>query len=316
MRLLLLCTLSLATLLSVSCSKKNKEEKLCGDAYGESPRIALQPYLNPQWDPTGNLVAFNHIPVSKLITNTCGLPYFGGKADSAGLYLIKNDGTGFTRVTDRPLEDPKWSPDGKWLAYNRLGEIWLLPFNGTTFDTAAKRKITPTGQNATYAWSPDSDSLYYLNTNTNSVNATFPGKFYRVAVDGSGVTMVGDGAYYFWVTSDRIYFNQVRDIFSTKKDGSDKQQHTTGSDYKYFVSVHNGIIYFESNMSSLWSVNPGNSPVQLDEGVHTYDVSSTGEIVYGKFRVNTDEINAQNGTLWIMNADGSNKRQLTFNHHK
>ncbi len=25
-------------------------------------------------------------------------------------------------------------------------------------------------------------------------------------------------------------------------------------------------------------------------------------------------IDVKNGTLWIMNADGSNKRQLTFNH--
>lgn len=313
MRLLLLCTLSLTTLLSVSCSKKNKEEKLCGDAYGESPRIALQPYLNPQWDPTGNLVAFNHIPVSKLITNTCGLPYFGGKADSAGLYLIKKDGTGFTRVTDRPLEDPKWSPDGKWLAYNRLGEIYLIPFDGTDFDTAATVKITPTAQNATFAWAPDSDSLYYLNTGVPSGNNQ--GKFYRVATDGTGVTAVGDGAFYFFITADRIYFTEVRDIFSIKKDGTDKQQHTTGSDYKYFPSVRNGVIYYTSNMSSLWSVTPGNAPTLLEEGVRSYDLSATGEIVYGKFTAYTDAANPQNGTLWIMNADGSNKRQLTFNHH-
>lgn len=314
MRLLVLCTLATFSLFSVSCSKKNKEEKICGGASGESPRTPLQPYVNPQWDPTGNLVAFNHIPVSKLVDNTCGLPYFGGKGDSAGLYLIRKDGTGFTRVTDRPLENPQWSPDGKWLAYNRLGEIWLLPFNGTTFDTAAKVKITPTGQNATYAWSPGSDSLYYLNTA--SVSPVSQGKLYRVAADGSGNMLAGEGVYYFCITSDRIYFNQVRDIFSMKKDGTDKQQHTSGSDYKYFPSVYNGVIYYTSNMSSLWSVAPGGSPTLLEEGVRSYAISATGEIVYGKFKANTDEANPQNGTLWIMKADGSNKRQLTFNHHQ
>ena len=45
----------------------------------------------------------------------------------------------------------------------------------------------------------------------------------------------------------------------------------------------------------------------------TYDISSVGDIVFSSMNYNISIYNKQIGTLWIMNVDGSNKRQLTFN---
>lgn len=38
-----------------------------------------------------------------------------------------------------------------------------------------------------------------------------------------------------------------------------------------------------------------------------------GDIIYVKYVIETPEV-VSNGTLWIMNADGCGKRQLTFNY--
>lgn len=311
MRLLYFCTFTALIIFSVSCSKKKDEEKICGTSYGESPVVRWPSYFDPQWSPGGNLIAFNHVPVTGLITNNCGVPYFKTNSDSAGFYLIKKDGTGFTRVTDRPLQLPKWSPDGKWLAYQYLGEIMLMPFNGTSFDTTSRVKITNKRQSGMFAWSPNSDSLYFLNTGT--VSATSAGRIFRIGIDGKGLTEIMEGSNDFFITNDRIYFTQVRDIFSIKKDGSDKQQHTSGNDYKHLPLVHNNTLYYANTGGIFWSLAPGIAPTKLEDAVHSYDVSSTGEIVYSNFLPNNDQANAQNGTLWIMNADGSNKRQLTRN---
>lgn len=76
---------------------------------------------------------------------------------------------------------------------------------------------------------------------------------------------------------------------------------------KYF----NGKAYYQQ--IGLWSVSMNGNPVQLEIACDTYDISPSGEIVYSKPEYNIMKYNKQIGTLWIMNADGSNKRQLTFN---
>jgi hypothetical protein len=55
------------------------------------------------------------------------------------------------------------------------------------------------------------------------------------------------------------------------------------------------------------------APKELAKPCITYDISVPGEIVYSKMDYDIMKYNKQIGTLWIMNADGSNNRQLTFN---
>jgi len=85
----------------------------------------------PKWSPDGSRIAFvryvpSQVDPSVLLT---------------ALYVINADGSGLAKVSDFALnpQDPDWSPDGKWIAfdareYTPLGDgsqIWLAHPNGT-----------------------------------------------------------------------------------------------------------------------------------------------------------------------------------------
>lgn len=313
MRLFTLLGIAAALTLS-ACSKSKKEVPLCGDGRADLPRpmlFAYPSYSNPQWSPDGQLIAFNHIPLDKLITGGCTPPHYSTKPDSAGLYLINRDGTGLKRITNKQYPFMQWSPDGKWLAYADDGYIKLMPFNGTTFDTSAQVKLTADNIYSNLQWSPSSDSLFFLGMpNGNYTNQ----KIYRIAPDGTGLTTVYQGYSFFSITADRIYFTDDKDIFSVKKDGSNKQQHTYGNFIKIFPVNYKDSLFYQVPNAGLWGGKPGSDFKEIVPQVQTFDISSTGEIVFCKFNINSIITDKQNGAIWIMNSDGSNQRQITYNH--
>lgn len=306
--------LSLVTVIISGCSKSKKESVICGDGRADQPRPLMMAgisYSNPQWSPDGQLIAFNHMPLDKLITGGCLLPHYSVKQDSAGLYLINRDGTGLKRITTKQYPFMQWSPDGKWLALTDEGNVKLLPFNGTTFDTSAQVKLTGNNYYSNIQWAPTSDSLFMLGT-TSATSADQ--KIFRIAPDGTGLTVVYQGYTFFSITTDRIYFTDVKDIFSVKKDGSDKQQHTSGNHMKAFLLNHKDSLFYQIPYMGLWAGKPGGDFTEIAPQVQTFDVSATGEIVFCKFNINAPHTDKQNGTIWIMNADGSDQRQITYNH--
>ncbi|MBO9635259.1 MAG: PD40 domain-containing protein [Chitinophagaceae bacterium] len=314
MRLLALCIVTL--LLLAGCSKGKKgSEIMCGGANGETPVryvMNFQPFSNPQWSPDGSLIAFTYVPLNKFVTGGCMPPHYTAKTDSIGLYLIKRDGTGLTRVSNKIYPSIRWSPDGKWLAFTDAATLKVMPFTGTSFDTAAQVQLS-TGVNnvSMLQWSPASDSLYFM-ASVSTVSTEQ--KIYRITPDGKGRTASYQGYPFFSITADRIWFVEAKNIYSVKKDGIDKQQQTSG-DYDKFLPVnYKDSLFYQVPYAGIWGGKPGGHFTELEQAAQTYDLSKTGEIVYSKFNVNISLENKQNGTLWIMNSDGSNKRQLTYNY--
>jgi dipeptidyl aminopeptidase/acylaminoacyl peptidase len=113
---------------------------------------------DPQWSPDGKRIAF--------VSNRTGKELDENR--NTDVWVINADGSGkITKISDHDEADnqPRWSPDGKWIAFT--GEIhdrdhpkiWLAPANGGAPSTLAANglDLIPGG----LEWSGDGKSLYF-----------------------------------------------------------------------------------------------------------------------------------------------------------
>ncbi|MBL9187589.1 MAG: PD40 domain-containing protein [Opitutaceae bacterium] len=120
----------------------------------------LKRVADPQVSPDGTRVAYVVTEVLKDENRT-----------NADIWITQADGSGATRkLTASRKRDasPRWSPDGKWIAFEsaRDGEtqIFLLPADGG----GEARKLTSLSTGASQpVWAPDGKSLAF-------VSAVFP----------------------------------------------------------------------------------------------------------------------------------------------
>ena len=113
---------------------------------------------DPQWSPDGKRIAF--------VSNRTGKEYDENR--NSDVWVINADGSGsLTKISDHDESDnqPRWSPDGKTIAF--AGEvherdhpkIWLAPATGGAASTLAANRLDliPGG----LEWSNDGKSLYF-----------------------------------------------------------------------------------------------------------------------------------------------------------
>lgn len=126
----------------------------------EAPRLlqpadfaALRTVSDPQLSPDGTAVAY--------VVKTVDL---AKDKQPSNLWLINWDGSGRHALTfgDEGCAHPRWSPDGRWLAFlssrgddNECDQVWLLPRAG---GEAEKITTLRTGVED-FAWSPDGSRL-------------------------------------------------------------------------------------------------------------------------------------------------------------
>ncbi|HBB97638.1 MAG TPA: hypothetical protein DC054_19830 [Blastocatellia bacterium] len=143
---------------------------------------------DPQWSPDGKLIAF--------VSNRTGKEYEENR--NSDVWVINADGSpdssGLTKISDHDEADnqPRWSPDGKWIAFT--GEvhdrdhpkIWLAPATGGAASVLAANglDLIPGG----LEWSEDGKSLYF-ETGVKGENHLF-----RVDVPAKSVAQVTSGA--------------------------------------------------------------------------------------------------------------------------
>src|SRR5882724_2674327 len=112
---------------------------------------------DPQWSPDGSRLAF--------VSNRTGREYEENR--NSDVWVISAEGGKLTKISDHAEADnqPRWSPDGKWIAFT--GEvhdrdhpkIWLAPATGDAPSTLAANglDLIPGG----LEWSDDGKSLYF-----------------------------------------------------------------------------------------------------------------------------------------------------------
>jgi plastocyanin len=140
--------------------------------------------FNPSWSPDGTGIAF--------------VRYGPGVAD---LYLMNDDGSGVTQLTDGPEVDhgPRWSPDGLTIAFSRGPDAYTpADVFVVNADGSGLRRLTTSG-GETPSWSPDGSRLAFVRFLDNGP------RLLVMNADGTSVTDLGvSGLDPAWSPSGRL----------------------------------------------------------------------------------------------------------------
>ncbi|HET9384266.1 MAG TPA: PKD domain-containing protein [Gemmatimonadales bacterium] len=189
------------------------------------------------------------------------------------IFVINANGTGLTQLTHGGGFLGAWSPDRKQIVFVRDG-VGILIMN------ADGTGVTPTNQNGRpTAWSPNGKQILFQSDRDGDND------FYVMNVDGSGVIQItndpasDEGDFAAWSPDGR------RIVFSSTRDGGDLDIFTMNPD-------GSGVTQITRN-----DLIEDDDPVWSPDGSH---------IAFHSTRAGTEEI-------FVMNADGSDPIQLTFN---
>jgi len=211
-----------------------------------------------------------------------------------------------------------WSPDGDWISFVRNGRTVKMPFDGVQFDTSTVVPVTTEPCTYQTSWSPNGKQITYYKTNCDDDAdvgtwiknlETGAEKFIEHHVFSASWHPTNDSLIYFKADSLMLYDNTA----DTKKLLLAIQGSTTDIRELNYSPTGEKIAFLNEGLY-LYTLNPdGTGLKQLSTSIITsYSWSPEGEIVYLNFDYNS--IDETQGTLWIMNTDGTNRRQLTHNH--
>ncbi len=291
-------------LLNTNCSQSTKSEN------DEKQVLALL-QTDPQFSSDGEKIVFNGLYDSVYAVHFVDINgnYLG--------YILNNHGN---------LSSPTWSPDNKKIAVSIEGNLYTVKVNGDSLT-----KLTNTGEDFFCNWSPDGRYIAYTKTICDPECGIMLYDFSK----GSASLKTQYGSYASWSSDSKrmYYYNNVFIIDTETQAGDFKgfvfkriDVNTLEVDSLFYVKSSDGGLYLQDCTISpdeseiLFAASSG-SPVQINiwkiklkngEMIQmTYDGGSCpaynpegDKIVYTYSDINE-------GGLWIMNVDGSNKQRLT-----
>lgn len=264
--------------------------------------------VNPSWSPDGTTIVYCHDHASLVGGVLTPFP------ESSGFWFISPDGSNSRMfLSHEGFMQMNWSPDGRWLLFCENGQIWKLKANG---DSLTMILSNSTGSNGLPTWSPDGKRIAC----NRSVEGGESG-IYTLAADGTDLRYIGYGCALDWSPDGKRIAYEVLDYVGIKD--------TNGANDRKLVTTDAGAgnVVFSPDGSKIAfgaAINGvGGSYVVDTSGRNLRLLAKDGygpswspdgkRIVY---ELLTIEPGPNGGTadrlLYIMNADGSGKRQLTF----
>ncbi|MDH5186144.1 MAG: hypothetical protein OEZ20_04225 [candidate division WOR-3 bacterium] len=272
------------------------------------------------WGPN-NLIVFVNEPW-EIIPPETPIPH-----DSVGLWTVKSDGSEIKFLTQKTPDGiefygaPEWSPDGKWIAANdRIGRIWMVSADGDSFV-----KITQQGKKFWPSFSPDGKKIAFstpgtdgglriLDLETGIEKFVYPyGAVPSWSPDGSKLVFSGS----LWQGNRWVGGLMLVD---TSGENAEMVHEEDGAiDMPSFSPDGSKVVFckpyvYTNDITNIWVVNVnGSSPQKLTKkGGEWPSWSPDGKkIVYTRISHN-DLTQEGSGDLYIINADGSGEKRLTF----
>jgi Tol biopolymer transport system component len=236
------------------------------------------------------------------------------------IFAVGIDGSSQRNLTQTPVNDSQgqWSPDGFMIAYQSgpscgSDNIWVMNADGS-----GQRQITKdtTAFSHWPRWSPDGARIAFMWSRKDS-KGKFSGydKIHTIRVDGSGeITIVSNGSYPEWCPDgSMLSFRRESLTYVINSDGSGLRpilpnepstyvgKATWSPDGKRIAFVQ----YIERVGNVFIANKDGSGKIKLTQftsgGVDALSWSPDSKRIAF----------SQSGALYIMDADGSNLRQIT-----
>lgn len=307
----LLVFIILLACLLMSCHKSNPVPP-----YGDQP-VYPQIDAYPAWSPDGKEIIYNHYGITRVDVGGS----YSVDTDSAGLWIIGNDGYNPRLLLKGDDINASWSPDGKWIAFENGAQIYKAPIDSNGVDVLRITQLTFAGRNFFPAWSPDGEWIAYNQSicdnylscgiwliSSNGDLRTF------LAAYGNFPDWLPAGAKLIYVgPRSEVYRIDISDTSVKTRLTSFNQSDPYNKDDRYPKYSPEGLkIVFESN-ANIWVMDSdGTNLKQLttDGGMQPSWSRVGDKIAYIGFTQQPYDPQ-NNGTVWIMNMDGSERHQLT-----
>jgi len=273
----------------------------------------------PVWSPDGLKILYQHWGLKFIIYDEKYLHYYDyGNRDSMGLWIMNPDGSDPHMMLNGQFSSYDWSPDCSWIAIFIEGRIWKIPYNNGVLDESNISLLVQEMGTTFPRFSPDGEWIIYYKW----INDEY-GKdgLWIMRNDGSERRHFGKGSNPSWhPDGDKViatrWQNGTKFYFILFYPFEDKKPDTLKIDFKEILNnplyspdgskilfVHD--IYGQKHLCLVNS--DGSNPFMLTDGTDPSWSPDGTEIVFVRDLPDPRDT----GSIWIINVNGENLRQLT-----
>ncbi|HEX3072141.1 MAG TPA: hypothetical protein VHP30_00885 [Ignavibacteriales bacterium] len=312
--------LAIFALFNISCKdEKPNEPPDNGNDPPPSEDVYPNPYDCPSITADGKTLYFLRTKVTEVLEGGA----YAVNYDSSGLWRMNMATREMEFVWNKFMITAEISPDGNSLLYDYGGEIYRTNITNGKIDTASIIKLSEISNCHMPAWNTSADKIAYVHT----ICDEHACGIWLIDQNNSNSFAALYGRYPAWIPNQNSFLFQKGDEVEKTNDSlflyniENKKtslitilSHTTSNfcyDYTGNIIIYNSQSPEEA--PQVWTMDKnGNNKKQLTTyGAGRLTATPDNRIIYLHYRWWVKDIN--NGTLWIMNTDGTNKEQLTYN---